>query len=346
MMDQRSYLKKIILLTLSVVLLASCQESHKNTSSVSESLPSVKVHLFVVKKQQVADQVEIMGNVQAAKKAVISSRISGNIVELLVVPGSRVRQGEKLMEINAEEISAKLMQAKAQLDQATRNLRREKKLLSQKAATPEAVNALEDAEKIARANYRGANTMLGYTNISAPFNGLITRKLIDIGDLATPGRPLLQMENEDELQILADVPETLILNIRLGMKMQITIPTADLVRQGTVSEIAPIADPQSRTVPIKLNIENDESLRSGQFARVTLPGSKVETILVPPAGIHPLGQMERVFVAVNGKARLRLVRSGKHYKDEIEILSGLTPGDSLIISGNSLLRDGQSIVIQ
>lgn len=345
-MDQRYFLKKVGVFAISIVLLASCQEHHEKKSKIAEPMPTATVRLFSVDMKQVADQIEIMGTVQAAQKAVISSRISGNIIELLVTPGSRVHQGEKLVQINAQEISAKLMQAKAQLDQAKRNLQREKKLLAQKATTPEAVKALEDAEKIARANHQGASTMLGYTTISAPFNGLITRKLVDVGDLATPGRPLLHMEEEEKLQILADVPETIVANIRLGMKMRITVPTAGLILQGTVSEIAPVADSRSRTVPLKLDIEKNKALRSGQFARVTLPGAKVETILVPPEGIIPLGQMERVFIAVDNKARLRLVRTGKHYQDEVEILSGLTPGDSLIISENSLLKDGQPIVIQ
>jgi membrane fusion protein (multidrug efflux system) len=345
-MDQRFFLKNVCILLLSIVLLTGCKDSHKKGSSAPEALPPAKVQLFAVEKIQIADQVEILGTVQAAKRAVISSRISGNIVELLVAPGSRVQQGEKLVQINAEEISAKMMQAKAQLDQASRNLQREKKLLAKKAATPEAVKALEDSEKIARAYYQGARTMLSYTTISAPFDGLITRKLIDIGDLATPGRPLLHMENINELQVLADVPETIVQNIHLGMEMHITIPTSNLAIQGMVSEIAPAADPQSRTVPIKLNIENHKSLRSGQFARVTLPGAEVQTILVPAEGILPLGQMERVFIAVDGKARLRLVRTGKRYQQGVEILSGLIPGDSLILTTNNLLKDGQPIIVQ
>jgi membrane fusion protein (multidrug efflux system) len=345
-MDQRLFLKNVCIFLLTIALLGGCKDSHKKDSSTPETLPPVKVQLIAVEKIQMANQIEILGTVQAAKRAVISSRISGNIVELLVAPGSRVHHGEKLVQINAEEISARLMQAKAQLDQASRNLQREQKLLAKKAATPETVKGLEDGEKIARANYQGARTMLSYTMISAPFDGLITRKLIDVGDLATPGKPLLHIENVNNLQVMADVPETIVENIHLNMEMQITIPTSNLTIQGTVSEIAPAADPRSRTVPIKLSIENHKSLRSGQFARVTLPGAEVQTILVPAEGILPLGQMERVFIAVDGKARLRLVRTGKRYQQGVEILSGLSPGDTLIITTNKLLKDGQPIVFQ
>lgn len=332
-----------VLSLLVVLLLGGCRDNHMNSDAPPQEIKPVEVQFFQVEQIQIVDQVEIMGTVQAAQKAVISSRISGNIVELLVAPGSRVQQGDKLVQINAEEISAKLMQAKAQLDKARRNLQREKKLLAQKAATPEAVKALEDGEKIAAAYYQGAKTMHSYTTIAAPFDGLITKKLVDIGDLATPGRALLHMEKVDELQVVADVPETIIVNLSLGEKMLISIPTANLTIKGSVSEIAPAADPRSRTVPIKLDIENNSSLRSGQFSRVTLPGVEVNTILVPPEAILPLGQMERVFVAVDGMARLRLVRTGRKYEKGVEILSGLMPGDALILAGSTSLKDGQPV---
>ena len=151
-MDQRLFLKNVCIFLLTIALLGGCKDSHKKDSSTPETLPPVKVQLIAVEKIQMANQIEILGTVQAAKRAVISSRISGNIVELLVAPGSRVQHGEKLVQINAEEISARLMQAKAQLDQASRNLQREQKLLAKKAATPETVKGLEDGEKIARAN--------------------------------------------------------------------------------------------------------------------------------------------------------------------------------------------------
>jgi RND family efflux transporter MFP subunit len=331
----------VILLFLTVLLGGCGNEREEIGRSPFPEIP-VAVEIISVAVTEVADQVEIMATVQAAKTAVISSRISGYITSLAVIPGSRVSAGRELLQLSAGEISAQLEQAKAQLDQASRNLQRERKLLSQNAATPEAVKALEDAANIAEAGYKEAMTMMSYTTVRSPFDGLITRKLADIGDLATPGKPLLHIENDKDLQVLTDIPESLVANIQLGMEMEISIPAAQLKLQGSVVEIAPIADPRSRTVPIKLDIPEYPALGSGQFARITLPGRKVETILVPPRSIDTFGQMERVFISVEGTARLRLVRTGKHYSRGIEILSGLTPGDKLILS-DERLRDFQPI---
>jgi RND family efflux transporter MFP subunit len=333
-------------LLLLVLLLWSCTNEESADRKDTQKLPAVEVKVLTVNASRVADQIEVMGNVQAAESAVISSRISGNISDILVAPGSYVESEEKLLQISADEISAKLLQARAQLNQALRNLEREKKLLTKKAATPEAVKSLEETQEIAQANYNEAKTMLGYTSVKAPFSGRITRKLVDVGDLATPGKPLFHIENENSVQVVTDVPEILANNIRMGMIMAISVPSASLEIEGSVAEIAPIADRQSRTVTIKLNIEKSSSLRSGQFARVTLPGKEMETLLIPRETIQLYGQMEKVFVAEDGRARLRLIRTGKNYPSGIEVLSGLAPGDSLIVSTEKVLSDGQSIIVE
>ncbi len=145
-------------------------------------------------KEIAGKQVEVVGTVQAVEQAEISAKISGNIVAFPVDLGSRVKQGDLLAELNAGEISAQVRQAKAQLEQTRRNLEREENLLKKNAATPETVKSLEDTARIATAAYRETRTMLDYTRITAPFSGIITRKMANVGDLATPGKPLLQIE--------------------------------------------------------------------------------------------------------------------------------------------------------
>jgi RND family efflux transporter MFP subunit len=344
-MSNRPFLPTLVIL-LFLLFFSGCRNQNEDGNSKTVDHAPEKVETVMLTPILVADQIEIMGNVQAADSAVISSRLSGNISEILVSPGSFVRQDEKLLQIRAEEISAKLLQAKAQLNQAKRNLEREKKLLAKKAATPEAVKSLEETLEITQANYDEAKTMLGYTVVTAPFDGRITRKLADVGDLAEPGKQLFHLENEDNVQVVADVPETLVNNVHMGMKISLSVPSASLEIEGTVAEIAPIADRQSYTVNIKIDIEKHPSLRSGQFARVSLPGRKMQTILIPVESIRLHGQMEKVFIAVEGKARLRLIRTGKVYPQGIEILSGLTKGDTLIIHQQNPLHDGQSITFK
>jgi RND family efflux transporter MFP subunit len=304
---------------------------------------SVKVSTIQIEKA--TSYTEIMGTVQAAEKAVIAARISGHITGLPVVPGSKVNKGDLLVKINAGEISDQLLQAKAQLAQTERNLERERNLLKKNASTPETVKALEDTQRIALASVREVQTMLDYATITAPFSGTITRKNANIGDLAVPGKPLLEIENAMRLQVVSDIPESMILKIQVGDDIPVSIPAAGFSSNCKVEEISPAADPQSRTAPIKLTLPAEPNLRSGQFGRLSLPEGTTDAIFVPRIAVLPYGQMERVFIVQDGKARLRLVRTGSAANGKVEVLSGLAPGDAVVVEGNTDLADGQPVTI-
>jgi RND family efflux transporter MFP subunit len=312
----------------------------------SADLPSVSVSVAQVKKRVAGNQIEVVGTIQAVERAEIASKITGNIITLSVDLGSKVKQGDLLVEISAGEISAQVQRAKAQLEQTRRNLTREENLLKKNAATPQTVKSLRDDSKMAEAAYREAVTMLDYTRISAPFSGIITKKLGNIGDLATPGKPLLYLEDENNLQILTNIPEALILRIHKDDRLSAFIPSMDLALEGVVAEVSPVADPSSRSAPIKLHLASDQRLRSGQFARVNLAMDQAETLTVPFSAVIPYGQMQRVFVVEDNKAILRIVRTGAKSSDHIEILSGLSEGETVITEGNLNLLDGQPVAIK
>lgn len=335
-----------IFLAVSFGLLSGCEKHDAATSTGSQPLPAATVSVAKVARQTAEKQIEVVGTVQAVQQARISAKISGNIIGLTVDLGSRVNEGQLLIELSAEEISAQVQQAGAQLEQARRNLAREENLLQKKAATPESVKTLRDTVRIAEAAHREALTMLGYTRISAPFSGIVTRKIANIGDLATPTTPLLHIEDGSRLQVLTDIPEAMILSLNTGDRLAVSIPSAGLVVEGTVEEVSPTIDPSSRSAPIKLHIPYHPKLRSGQFARVTLAMDQKETLFVPSPAVVPYGQMNRVFVAQDGHARLRLVRTGSRNDDETEILSGLGENETVIIAAGENLVDGQSIVVK
>jgi len=336
----RGLLFFLIFITVSLV---GCKKDNTDEHKQAENLPEVQVTVAKVTRGVAENQVEVVGTVQAIEKAEIAARISGNIIKLPVDLGSRIQKGTLLVEIRAGEISAKLQHAEAQLKQAKRNLIREKKLLQKHATTPETVKSLEDQVRIAQASYREASTMLEYTRIVSPFTGIVTRKLANVGDLATPGKPLLIIEEETNLQVLTDIPEAMILRINKGDTLSVFIPSINLTMLAKVAEVAPTADPFSRTAPIKLIVPPDKRLRSGQFARVTLTMTPAETLTIPASALNTYGQMEMVFTVTEGRAKLRLVRSGTRNQDRIEILSGLEENETVIVSEPLALSDGQPV---
>ncbi len=335
------------ILALAVVLaLAGCKGGHEATPKTTGTVAPVAVSVAQVQAEEIQSGVTVPGTLRAARRAAISAKVSGQIVELTASLGTRVAAGEQLARVSVEEIGARLQQADTQLAQAERNLARERALLEKKAATAESVRNLEEAVRIARAGRQEAATMSGYAVIKAPFAGLVTRKFSEAGDLATPGQPLLQLEDEGHWQVLAQVPESLMGQINLGDKAPVQVPAVAQALEGVVAEIAPVVEPDSRTALVKFNLPANAGLRSGQFARVQLGGPRRSAILAPLTALDREGQMERVFVVENKQARMRIVRSGLQQDGRVEILAGLAAGDTVVTDGAARLRDGQTLEIR
>ncbi len=339
----------LILLACALLLLAGCQKGHKEESAASApALAAARVKVMPVRREGAGAQIELLGTVEPVDRAVIAAKVTGTIDRLPVRLGSSVQKGQLLVALTANEIAAKLRQAQTQQEQAKRNLDRETRLLAKDASTPETVKSMAEAYRIAQAGYREAQTMAGYTSITAPFAGQVTAKPASVGDLATPGAPLLVLENNRHLQVVTAVPEALVVSIRPGDRLAIRIPAADLTTTGTVAEVAPAADPASRTAPVKIDLAASTKLRSGQFARIAIAGDAGDagdTLFVPATALVPYGQMERLFVARDNKAELRLVRTGMHRDGLVEILAGLNPGETVVVAGAAQLVDGQPLEI-
>jgi len=335
----------VILLACTLLLLTGCKGGGHEKERTSPALSAVRVKVMAVSSASAQGQIEVLGTVEPVDKAVIAAKVTGTIARMPVRLGSSVKAGDLLVEITADEIAAKLRQAQTQLEQAKRNLDRESRLLAKNASTLETVKSMAEAHRMAQAAFGEAKTMAGYTSITAPFAGQITAKPANAGDLATPGLPLLVLENNRRLQVVTAVPEALVVNIHIGDRLAVRIPAADLVTTGTVAEVAPAADPASRTAPVKIDLDASPKLRSGQFARIALAGDGGQTIFVPAAALVPYGQMERVFVARDDKAELRLVRTGMRRGEMVEILSGLNPDEQVVVENNAHLVDGQPLDI-
>jgi len=331
---------------LALHLLASPIGSEAAESGAKESAAPIAVTVATASEQTIPAMAEVVGTLQAAERAAIAAKVTGVITRIPVVLGSTVKTGDLLVAISAEEIAARLNQAEAQLAQARRNLDREQHLFQKNAATAETVKSMQDLHAIAQAGYREAKAMLGYTTITAPFDGVVTQKMATSGDLAMPGTILLQLENSRKLQVRTAVPESIVLRLHTGDVLTVVVDTAAVVTQATIAEIAPAADPSSRTAAVILDLPADPNLRTGQFARVHLPGNNSKILVIPTSSIVPSGQMDRVFVIEGDRARLRLVRTGRVLDGLTEILSGLNPGETVVTTNNRRLVNGQRLRIE
>jgi len=329
---------------LATLFLAGCRRG--GPTAQPPALPAVPAHVQRAEMKERAATEEVVGTVRAKLHAAIEAKISARIEKMLVVPGQKVATGQLLAELDAQEVQARVDQAKAVFQQADSDWKRFGALWEQKVLSQAEYDAAKSRFGVAQASLIEAQTMLDYTKVVAPFDGTITRKLADVGDLAAPGRPLLEMEDGRTLRLEADVPEAMINNIQVGDELAVHASALEPELKGTVDEIAPAADPNSRTFLVKLDLPVTPGLRAGQFGRVSIPIGKTSALRVPAAAVIQRGQMEIIFIAQNGRAQLRLVKTGKRVGNEVEIVSGLDAGELVVTDGAGQLLDGQPLLVQ
>ena len=316
----------------------------EHEKSTAPPLPAAQVKVFAVADQQSVRALQVAGSVEAVEQAMLAAKLPGAIQNIPVELGAQVKKGQLLVSISAPEMEARLAQAQVGLGQARRNFERETRLLAKDASTREGVKLQEEAMLVAEAGVREASGMLANARIVAPFDGVVTRKLVKVGDLATPGLPLLEVANPARLQVVASVPEGIALGLKRGDALPVVVPAAGVTTNGVVEQLAPAADPATRGSQLKLRIEGAPALRTGQYAQVTLSGVASPAILVPSTAVHRFGQMEQLYVVQNDIARLRLVRTGEQHGGLVEIVSGLGAGEKVVVEGGRL-ADGQAVRI-
>lgn len=310
------------------------------------AMPAAAVHVQRIEARTHADTEEVAGTVRAKLRAVLEAKISGRIAQVTGTPGQAVRQGALLARIEAREVQARLDQALAVRQQAQDDLRRAASLLKQNILPQSEYDAAQSRARVSEAAVQEAETLAGYTRIEAPFDGTVTRKYADVGDLAAPGKPLLEMEDGRALRLEADVPEAVVGRLRLGDVLPVRVDALAAGLRGVVAEISPAGDPGSRTFLVKLDLSPDPALRAGQFGRVSLPVGESSAVRVPASAVVQRGQMELVFVAEDGKAHLRIVRTGRRFGDEVELVSGIEGGETIVVEDAAALRDGQPLQLR
>lgn len=331
----------ITLCLLASLVLGAC--GRKDQSSVTEKVTALPVHVVAVAEKSRPVLEEVVGTVRAKSAASIEAKVAGRIAKMHVDLGKRVTRDQLLAEIDAKEVKAQYDRAAANREQALRDYNRAADLLRKQVTSPQDFDAVEGRYRIAEAALNEAASMLGYVEVRSPFDGVVVKKLADTGDFAAPGKPILQIENPENLRFEADVPEAVIDKVQPASPVDVLVPTLAIPIHGKVSDISPAADPVSRTFLVRIELPPTPGAKAGQFGRALFPTGNYSSIGAPASAVVLRGQMEMVFVEEGGKARLRLVKTGRKSGDEVELLSGISSGERIITDHAAELTDGESV---
>jgi len=331
------------MILLATFLFTGCGPKPEPSKGSVATLPTAKVRVQTIESKSHTTTEEVVGTVRAKTRATLEARVSGRITTLPVVLGQQVKAGELVVRLDAAEIVARRDQAEASLQQADRDWKRMATLFEQQAVTRAEYEAVDTRRRVAAGAAAEAKAMLGYVELVAPFDGVVTRKWVEAGDLATPGKPLVTLEAPSELQLEADVPEAMASHVHLESRLACRVDGMSRELAGVVTEIAPNADPGSRTFRVKLDLPPTPGLRPGQFVRLLVPVGESRSLRVPAAAVVERGQLEIIFVVADRNAQLRLAKTGRRFGDTVEILSGLDADDSVVVDGAERLSDGQPV---
>jgi RND family efflux transporter MFP subunit len=345
----------IVFFLFAALLLAGCGEKKQTVSAAPPILRDVA--LVEVQRATVPDYVEAMGTVHAAQTSQLSSQIVATITAIRAIEGQHVRKGDVLVVLDDAQQQAAVERATAGVNAARQDiaasdadynlanstLTRYQTLFERKSVSPHEFDQVQAHAKAAAAHRdqaqaglmqataaeAQARSALGYTRIRAPFDGVITEKRVDPGALATPGVPLLTIEDTRRFRMEVTVDEHDIGVIHLGPATIVVDALGEF--PGKIVQIVPAADPASRSFLVKVELPADARLRSGLSGHVRFNRGERQAITIPRTAVLDRGQLQAVYVVGSDKlANLRYVTLGKPVGQQVEVLAGLQQGESLV----------------
>ena len=326
---------------IAALLVSAC--SRESERAPASSPAPISVATATAESVRVPRFQPLAGTVRPVDRAILSARVAGIVAERPPALGTLVRAGDTLLTLSAAEIDARLAEARATLDQIDRELARERRLFEQGASAAEDMRALEDRRRAMAASVDESAALSSYRIVSAPFAGVVTRRFVEQGDLASPGTPLLELEGTDRFRAEVSVPESLA-TPSPDQTLSIDIDGATVT--GRLAEVSPAVDAASRSRLAKVELSTAAPNLSGTFVRVLWPAGSDDALLVPSDAVSSFGQMERVFVVSEGRAQLRLVRTAGDFEGRTRILSGLEPGETIVRQPPAGLVDGTPLDIR
>jgi multidrug efflux pump subunit AcrA (membrane-fusion protein) len=230
---------------------------------------------------------------------------------------------------------SKLKMANSELDRATAGAQ---------AALSRRSQVMARIEQ-AKADIANSRVHVGYSRITAPVTGVVVKKFAETGSTASPGTPLLSIEDTSTYRLEVALEESRSKLAQIGKRVSIRIDALGRGELwGVVSEILPTADASTRTYTVKVNLPTDPNLRSGLYGLARFPVAQKDALTVPETALLERGQLVGVnVVGPDGIARFRIVTVGQHEDGEAEILSGLSEGDEIVVSGTEKVKDGEKV---
>ena len=348
--------RAVLILSLSA-LISGCGEKAPEVRPVGEEIRGVTA---VVETVDIPVIVMATGSVEPDVRVSVSTRMMGWVSALHVTEGDVVEKGQRLLSIDAADMRAKKAQVEAGIREAVAMVANAEKttdrfqnLYEAKAVSKQQLDDVLTGLERARAGLAQAQAAraeikghMEYLEIRSPMAGVITRHMVDVGDMASPGHPLLFVDKLDRMKIVAHLGEKYVDAVIAGDLVTVNVTSLDhATYQVEVALLISSANPGSRTYDIEMYVENDPRLRPGMFAKVSIPIGTRRGVVVPDEAIHRRGQLTGVWLLdEQNEVHLRWLRLGNRIEGGFQVVSGLAGGEILVLSSEKPLAEGDKVV--
>jgi len=329
------------------VTVSGCGSQTDSTPLVESA---VSVTTVAVERQPVERAITAVGTLQPVARVLVAAQEEGLVTAVHVREGDRVAAGTVVVELDDREVLAELAEARANLEEATAGWHRVESLHATGLASAQELDAAVARQRVGAARVDALETRLSFTRITAPVSGVVTAREVEVGDLASPREPLLELASGRGLLLRVPVSELEVVHLKTGDTADVSVDALpDLHLEGTIQRIFPAADSVSRQVTVELLVtETPPDVRYGFLARAHLVLERIpEALLVPETALQRGAEGQPfVWVVEDGVARMREVEVGHRFEGRAVVSDGLDEGEPVVVEGLARLRDGIAVTSQ
>lgn len=300
-----------------------------------------------VQYREVAQTYSADGLVEATRQSTVSAQIGGRVKEVLFDVGDRVARGQVILRIDEREAAqalagsqAQVLQAQANMQNAKANYERAKQLFAQKFISQAGLDKAQADYKVALAQAAAseagagqASLAHGYTSVIAPYGGVVAARLVEVGEMVMPGKPLMTGFDPSEMRVVVSVPQYKLADIGAHPEVSVEVPSLSRWIKAASATVQPIADARTHTTQVRVYLlANEPNVYPGMFVRAHFVVGKAKKLTIPSSAVLRRSEVVAVYVVdEKGGMKLRQVRLGEPSDGLVEVLAGLKAGEQVAL---------------
>ena len=337
------------------LLLLSAATVHANATELGNPLSSKlgakltqQLAVAPVQYREVEQTYSVEGLVEATRQSTVSAQISGRIKEINFDVGDRVNKGQVILRIDERETAqalagsnAQVLQAQATLQNTKITYERAKQLFEQKFISQSALDKAQADYQVARAQAAAseagagqASLAHGYSAVVAPYGGVVAARLVEVGEMVVPGKPMMIGFDPAEMRVVVNVPQYKLQDISSHPKVMIELPSLSRWIKAASTTVQPLADARTHSTQVRVSLPpNEPGIYPGMFVRAHFVVGKANRLVIPVSAVLHRSEVVAVYVVdAKGGVKLRQVRLGEATVDgAVEVLAGLSPGEQVTL---------------